>query len=229
MRRSLIIAAAALIGAVATLPATSYAQSRRPNSGDQQQDDQNKKKKQKEEWGDTQAPLPQLRNAGPCPYVKVLYDAGRYVEFKTGKEASADVGFSGEIQSISAGCAYKDDEPITVVMQILFELGKGPQAEGSTKNYRYWIAVTKRNQALIEKKYFDLPVKFQPGQDRVYVTEDVAQVTIPRAGLTTSGSNFEILIGFDVTPQMAAFNRDGKRFRLNAGANVAAAGSPTRK
>ena len=27
------------------------------------------------------APLPQLRNAGPCPYVKVLYDAGRYVEF----------------------------------------------------------------------------------------------------------------------------------------------------
>jgi len=36
-------------------------------------------------------------------------------------------------------------------------------------------------------------------------------------------------VGFDVTPQMAEFNRDGKRFRLNAGANVAAAGSPTRK
>jgi hypothetical protein len=228
MRRSLILAAA-LIGAAATLPATSYAQSRRPSSEDQQQQEQAKKKKQKEEWGDTQAPLPQLRNAGPCPYVKVLYDAGRYVEFKSGKEASADVAYSGEIQGISAGCAYKDDQPITVAMQILFELGKGPQAEGSTKNYRYWIAVTKRNQAIIEKKYFDLPVKFQPDQDRVYVTENIEEVTIPRASLTTSGSNFEILVGFDVTPQMAEFNRDGKRFRLNAGANVAAAGSPTRK
>jgi hypothetical protein len=229
MRRSLILAAAALIGAAATLPATSYAQSRRPSSDDKQQEEQAKKKKSKEEWGDTQAPLPQLRNAGPCPYVKVLYDAGRYVEFKSGKEASADVAYSGEIQGISAGCAYKDDQPITVAMQILFELGRGPQAEGTGKTYRYWIAVTKRNQAVIEKKYFDLPVKFAPGQDRLYVTEDIAEVTIPRASLTTSGSNFEILVGFDVTPQMAEFNRQGKRFRLNAGANLAATGTPNRK
>ena len=39
--------------------------------------------------------------------------------------------------------------------------------------------------------------------------------------MTTSGANFEVLVGFDVTPQMAAFNRDGKRFRLNAGSAVA--------
>lgn len=228
MRRFPILAAV-LLAAAATLPATeAFAQSRRPSSDDRQQEEQQKKKKRDEEWGDTQAPLPQLRNAGPCPFVKVLYDAGRYVEFKGGREASADVGFSGEIQGISAGCAYKDDQPITVAMEILFELGKGPQAEGSTKTYRYWVAVTKRNQAIIEKKYFDLPVKFEPGQDRLYVTEQIGDVTIPRASLTTSGSNFEILVGFDVTPQMAEFNRDGKRFRLNAGAQ-AAAGNPTPK
>ena len=27
----------------------------------------------------------------------------------------------------------------------------------------------------------------------------------------------EVLVGFDVTPQMADFNRQGKRFRLNVG------------
>lgn len=228
MRRFPILAAV-LLAAAATLPATeAFAQSRRPSSDDRQQEEQQKKKKREEEWGDTQAPLPQLRNAGPCPFVKVLYDAGRYVEFTEGREASADVGYTGEIQGISAGCAYKDDQPITVAMEILFELGKGPQAAGSTKTYRYWVAVTKRNQAIIEKKYFDLPVKFEPGQDRIYVTEQIGEVTIPRATLTTSGSNFEILVGFDVTPQMAAFNRDGKRFRLNAGAQPAA-GNPTPK
>jgi len=26
-----------------------------------------------------------------------------------------------------------------------------------------------------------------------------------------------VLLGFDVTPEMAAFNREGKRFRVNAG------------
>ena len=228
MRRSLLIAVAALLTASATLPVTAYAQGRRPSEADKEQQDQSKKKKRDAEWGDTQAPLPQLRNAGPCPYVKVLYDAGRYVEFKNGREASADVAYTGEIQSISAGCAYKDDQPISVQVEMLFELGKGPQAEGSSKTYKYWVAVTRRNQSIIEKAYFDLPVKFEPGQDRVYVTEDIGEITIPRAAVTTSGSNFEILIGFDVTPQMAAFNREGKRFRLNAGA-VAAARPSTQK
>ena len=228
MRRSLLIAVAALLAASATLPVTAYAQGRRPSEADKEQQDQSKKKKRDAEWGDTQAPLPQLRNAGPCPYVKVLYDAGRYVEFKNGREASADVAYTGEIQSISAGCAYKDDQPISVQVEMLFELGKGPQAEGSSKTYKYWVAVTRRNQSIIEKAYFDLPVKFEADQDRVYVTEEIGEISIPRAGLTTSGSNFEILIGFDVTPQMAAFNREGKRFRLNAGA-VAAASPSTQK
>jgi hypothetical protein len=112
-------------------------------------------------------------------------------------------------------------------MEILFELGKGPQAEGSSKTFRYWIAVTQRNEAIITKSYFDLPVKFDPGQDRAYATEDIAEITIPRASITTSGGNFEILVGFDVTPQMAAFNREGKRFRVNAGTTLA--GTPTEK
>jgi len=214
MRRSLLLAAA-LFSAVVTLPAASFAQGQRPDSGDQ--DEAKAKKKRDEAWSDTQAPLPALRNAGPCPYVKVLYDAGRMVEFKDDKEASANVGYTGEIQGISAGCQYKGADPIKVKMEILFELGKGPQAQGSSKTYRYWIAVTQRNTAVITKQYFDLPVNFASGQDRVYATEDIAEITIPRATMATSGSNFEILVGFDVTPQMAAFNREGKRFRVNAG------------
>ncbi|MDO8380851.1 Tat pathway signal sequence domain protein [Phenylobacterium sp.] len=228
MRRSLLLAACAFLAAATTLPDLAMAQARR--GGDQQRQEQEaaKKKKQKEEWNDVQAPLQALRNAGPCPFVKVLYDAGRYVEFKDNKEASANVGYSGEIQGISAGCQYKESDPIQVQMEVLFELGRGPQAQGSSKTYRYWVAVTKRNEAVIAKQYFDLPVTFAPGQDRVYVTEKMAQIVIPRAKDTTSGANFEVLVGFDVTPQMAAFNRDGKRFRVNAG-TAAATGTPDRQ
>jgi hypothetical protein len=31
-----------------------------------------------------------------------------------------------------------------------------------------------------------------------------------------------VLVGFDVTPEMVDFNRNGKRFRVNAGAPAAA-------
>ncbi len=219
MRRHLLLAAAVLAAATTIPVASSYAQSRQDPEAQarKEQEAAAKKRKQKEEWGDNQAPLAQLRNAGPCPFVKTLYDAARYVEFKDNREASANVGWSGEIQGISAGCQYKDDKPIEVTMEVLFELGKGPQATGRSKTYHYWIAVTDRNKAILAKQEFDLPVTFPEGQDRVYTTEKIAQIVIPRAGVTTSGSNFEVLIGFDVTEQMAAFNRDGKRFRLNVG------------
>lgn len=218
MRRQMLLVAAVLAAAT-SLPAISHAQGR--NDPDEQQrrqeQDAAKKRKQREEWGDVQAPLPQLRNAGPCPFVKSLYDAARYIEFKDGKEASAAVGYTGEIQGVSAGCEYKDNDPIKVKMQVLFELGRGPTAGSREKTYRYWIAVTDRNREVIAKETFDLPVTFPEGQDRVYTTEDIEEILIPRANSTTSGSNFEVLVGFEVTPQMAEFNRLGKRFRLNVG------------
>lgn len=184
---------------------------------DQQAQDDAKKKKRDEEFGKSVAPLPQLRNAGPCPFVKVLYDAARYVEFKGGAEASAAVGYTGEIQNIAAVCAYKVDQPIRVSARVLFEFGRGPQAVGRGKTYRYWVAVTDRNHAVLDKEFFDLPVTFPAGADRVTLTETLGGIVIPRRDAKVSGANFEVLVGFEVTPQMAAFNRDGKRFRPNAG------------
>jgi hypothetical protein len=161
------------------------------------------------------APLRSVANAGPCPFVKILYDAARFVELEGGRAAAANVGYTGEIEGVSAGCAYQSDEPITVQMDILFNLGRGPQADGDQRTYRYWIAVTERNEAVLAKEYFDLPVNFEGGAT-ASVTEEQS-VIIPRATAETSGGNFEVLIGFDVTPEMAEFNRTGSRFRMTAG------------
>lgn len=188
------------------------------NNPEQQQEQEDaKRKKREQEFGALNAPLPQLRNAGPCPYVKVLYDAARYVEFKNDVEASAAVGFTGEIQTVSSMCAYKGALPIQVKMQALFEFGRGPQAGASHKTYQYWVAVTDRNHAVLGKEFFNLPVNFPAGSDRVTLAETLGDIVIPRANSKVSGANFEVLIGFMVTPAMAEFNRLGKRFHANAG------------
>jgi hypothetical protein len=213
--------------------APSFAQYGGPMGGhggpdQQQQDDDAKKKKRDLDFGNMNAPLPQLRNAGPCPFVKVLYDAARYVEFKNNEEASAAVGYTGEIENIASACAYQRAEPIKVRMQVLFELGRGPQAAASRKAYQYWVAVTDRNHAVLSKAFFALPVDFPAGKDRVALTETIGDITIPRADSKVSGANFEVLVGFEVTPAMADFNRQGKRFRPNAGGTTlqAAANRP---
>ena len=206
------------IALMASVPAVkAYAQSQADDDARRRaESDADKKKKAKEkEWTTGQAPLPDVKNAGPCPYVKVLYDAARYIELKDGKETSGAVGWTGEIQNVRSACQYKGSDPIHVQTSIAFSLGRGPEASGQSKDYRYWVAVTTRNSAVVAKQYFDIVGEFQPGQDRINVVDRLQDIVIPRANTGVSGSNFEVLIGFDVTPEMADFNRLGKRFRVS--------------
>lgn len=216
--RSYLFAATAAVGLIGIHPSFAQISAGGGPSADQQQEDDARAKKRKEEFGaGAGLALPTLKNAGPCPFVKVLYDAARYVEFKDNREASADVIYSGEIENIISNCAYKGAEPIKVEMRVRFDLGRGPQARDAHKTYRYWVAVTDRNHGVLDKQWFDLPVTFPAGRDRVSVADDFKGITIPRANSKVSGSNFEILTGFEVTPAMADFNRQGKRFKANAG------------
>jgi hypothetical protein len=222
------------VGLVAGAPVSkAFAQSRGQQEDDQrrqQQDEADKKKKAKEkEWALGYAPLPKFNAGGPCPFTRVLYDAGRYVELKDRKEATEAVGFTGEIEGIRSACSYKGDEPIKLNMQVGFGLGRGPAAEGGTKSYRYWVAVTLRDRTVLAKEYFDVKASFKPGEDRIFTVEKLDGIVIPRADSKVNGSNFEVLVGFEVTPEMVAFNRDGKRFRVNAVAKADASGAANPK
>ena len=186
-------------------------------------DDAAAKAKKDAEWNTTQRlDLPGKKNAGPCPYVKVLWDAARYVELKDNREAFDAVGYTGEIQNLSSGCSYTGAEPIKVAMELLFEFGRGPQAQGSSKDYTYWVAVTDKDYGVLDKQYFTVHAAFPGGTDRITMTDHVDGIVIPRANSNVAGGNFEVLVGFDVTPEMAAFNQAGKRFKVNAGAQAQA-------
>ena len=158
------------------------------------------------------------RNPGPCPRAFAINDASRLVDFKgDGSERFPNVGFTGEINSVRSLCRYFADRPIDADLTIDFSLGKGPAAGGPTATYEYFVAVTRKNIDVINKKTFPLTVTFPEGADRVNVTEKIDRILIPRANDTTSGENFEIIVGFVVTPEQRDFNEQGKRFRISAG------------
>jgi len=157
-------------------------------------------------------------NPGPCPRAFALFDASRMAEFRgDGAERFENVGFTGEISKVRSLCRYFADRPIDADLTIDFDLGRGPAAGSDTATYNYFVAVTRKNIDVIEKVNFPLTVTFPTGQDRVSVTETIDQIQIPRANDTTSGENYEIIVGFLVTPEQRAFNADGKRFRVSAG------------
>lgn len=157
-------------------------------------------------------------NPGPCPRAFALYDASRLVEIRgDGAEKFGNVGFTGEIDNVRSLCRYYGDRPIVADLTLDFSLGRGPAASGDTVTYNYFVAATRKNVDVLEKAVFPLTVTFPPGEDRVRVTETVDEIVFPRANDTTSGENFEIVVGFVVTPEQRAFNADGKRFRVSAG------------
>lgn len=155
-------------------------------------------------------------NVGPCPLMGVLYDNARMVDFATAEQRYANIEFTGEMQGISGLCRYVDDDPITMNVDIEMAFGRGPAATSDRQTYRYWVAVTRRGIAPIEKAYFDVDVRFPRGEAVVTRTERIERIVIPRATPDLSGENFEVLVGFELTPEQLQFNRDGRRFRIDA-------------
>jgi hypothetical protein len=160
------------------------------------------------------------RNVGPCPLMGVLYDNSRLVKFAApDNQRYANIEYTGELQGVRGLCRYVGDDPITMGIEIDMAFGRGPAATSDRQTYRYWVAVTRRGRAPIEKAYFDVDVRWPRDQAVVTRTERIEQIVIPRANGEVSGENFEILVGFELTPEQLQFNRDGRRFRIDAGAN----------
>lgn len=158
------------------------------------------------------------KNPGPCPVAFALYEASRLVEFK-GDESFANVGFTAEIDKVRSLCRYVGDKPIQADLSLDIAFGRGPAASGRSATYQYFVAITRKDIEVIEKKIFPINVTFPEGVNIVQLTEDVGEIVIPRANENTSGANFEIIVGFELTQEQIAFNADGKRFRVSAGQN----------
>lgn len=161
-------------------------------------------------------------NPGACPSALSLYDAHRSVEFASpasydGGALYSDVTYTGEVLAVRSLCRYYEDRPILANLEIDLGFGRGPAATGNTHTYRYFVAVTRRDTVVIHRETFPITVRFRDGEDRVYLQETIDQITIPRANEDIAGDNFEIIVGFELTPEQVAWNRTGQRFRADAG------------
>lgn len=160
--------------------------------------------------------LDDRQNAGPCPTVGALYDSGRVVQFQGDDERYSSIAYTGEVIGVRLFCRYVDGDPLLAEIELGFAFGKGPQATEQRHTYNYFVAVMRRNRTVLAKETFSIDADF--GNGSVVAASDVITgIEIPRRDSSISGGNFEVLVGFELTEKQLAFNRDGKRFRLDAG------------
>lgn len=156
-------------------------------------------------------------NAGPCPPVGSLYDAARIVDFGGADEnVYGRIQYTGEIVNVSSVCRYVDDDPVRVELEIDFAFGRGPEGSERRHDFDYWVAVTRRDGKVLNKEMFTVRADFAD-QNIIGTSEVLQRVIIPRVDDSISAANFEIIVGFDLSDDQLAFNREGRRFRLSAG------------
>jgi hypothetical protein len=152
-------------------------------------------------------------NPGVCPNALVLADAARLVEFE-GDEAIENVAYTAEIENVELDCRYYEDKPIDANLKIKIAFGRGPKGESREHSFTYFVAVTRTNVEVIEKREYTLPIKFDGDKNVASVEEKIEQIVIPRANETVSGTNFEIVVGLSLTADQVIFNRSGASLKF---------------
>ncbi|MEM1391470.1 MAG: hypothetical protein AAGG45_10355, partial [Pseudomonadota bacterium] len=155
-------------------------------------------------------------NAGPCPPAGSLYDASRIVVLDGQGLTFSNIEYTGEMVDVRLFCRYAASDPVRAEIEIDFAFGRGPKGEETRRDYTYWVAVTRRSGKVLNKAFFTTSADFRDGPV-TGSTEVIQSIRIPRADDTISAANFEIVIGFELTEDQLTFNKEGRRFRLDAG------------
>jgi hypothetical protein len=146
----------------------------------------------------------------PCPPVYIMSDAAKITKYRPGSGRDlTDVEMEGEVVAFKGDCVY-DAKGGEVSLQLGFELRRGPAATSRTLDVSYFVAVPKFYPAPEAKGVFTFPVTFPDTVDRIRVTDDEVSMRLP-VRTKELIDNYEIYIGFQLTPEEIENNRRTKR------------------
>ncbi|CAK0764808.1 Lipoprotein [uncultured Gammaproteobacteria bacterium] len=145
-----------------------------------------------------------------CPKVALVSDVATATLFRPGGgNELTDVVARGQINNDFPGeCEYNKDG-VTVTFTMILGAERGPAMKGNQVDLRYFVALSDPEQGIISKREFDTSVEFKPNLPRAGNSEELQQkIPLP---LDQDARHYEILVGFQLTPEQLAFNRNPRK------------------
>jgi hypothetical protein len=145
-----------------------------------------------------------------CPDVSILAAANRVVLFRTGTGRDIiDVIAEAEIGNLRATCEF-DDGAVDVEATFDIVATRGPVVSTEEIRFEYFAAVVGPDDRVLAKRVFSSDVRFVEGARRVGATEQTAQ-RIPLGSPDVPASRYQVLVGFQLTPDQLEYNRGQRR------------------
>lgn len=156
-----------------------------------------------------------------CPKVTVLPSASDAYQFSNNEDDLAHLVTRASISGVEGNCIddpknednkqkrkrHKEiTDKIDTTMNVVIQVSRGPAAQDRHYKIPYFIT-TIRNGQITDKQQFVADVNFPDNIDQVTLKSDKILLKIP-ATLERVPDGYELFIGFQLSPEQLAFNRD---------------------
>ncbi len=147
-----------------------------------------------------------------CPSVAVPRDLSELVAFAGDGRDLIDVDYAGRIADVNSECRFLFDDDartggtLEVTVRPRFEAERGNADTDRAGALPYFVAVTTADREPRQKQQFTVLARFPGNVTRMRVDDTPVRLRVPlRDG--QRGTDFEIYVGFQLTPEQLAFNR----------------------
>jgi hypothetical protein len=148
---------------------------------------------------------------GPiCPATAVLSDAAMVTKLRPGIAASvsreADVVFQAQMSQAMLDCNYdRANNKLTVTVKFAVRAARGPAAAANNPQLPFFVAIIDADNTVLVKDQYNSQPQMDGHSANTY-TETVSNLPVPLA-MDRTPSDYEILTGFQLTPDELAYNR----------------------
>ncbi|HEY4264860.1 MAG TPA: hypothetical protein VGM72_06040 [Micropepsaceae bacterium] len=158
-------------------------------------------------------PMPDFSavDMGPiCPATAVLSDAVTVTKLKAGtlpaQPNPANVAFTAEMSQAKLDCNFnREQNRLTVDINFAVKATRGPAAAGSDPQLDFFVAVIDVDNNIVSKQVYHGQPEMSGHASNVY-TQNVSNFPVPMA-MDKRPYDYEILTGFQLTPDELAYNR----------------------
>ncbi len=147
-----------------------------------------------------------------CPGSAILADTATEAVMRPGAPQDlSGVAATASITDVNSSCIFDRAKGTTLSsVDIDFRATRTPTADAVSYTLDYFVTVNSAAQ-LVSKKLYKVRFDFAPGAAVATASEspDQVQVTLERGHLP---NDYQVLVGFQLTPEQLAFNRKMGRY-----------------
>lgn len=149
----------------------------------------------------------EFAEALPCPAYGILGGTEKLTLFSGAGTDVTDVVLTAEIERVVGACEYDIQDGIiyaALAYRGVAELG--PAATSNEISVPAFLALTEVNSRVLRKETYPIQLEFEDGARSIRFLHEIEETLIPYVA-RIDGSAYELLVGFQLTPEQVAYER----------------------